>query len=112
MEQIQNIKGIRCFQKRENATNNYSYLPVLIEDDYGITRDQLYDLLKEHDIFARKYFYPLTSDQACFKNKYRNVQLDNARELANRVLVLPLYEKLPFEAIDRIIKLIQENVQE
>ncbi|MCR5421563.1 MAG: DegT/DnrJ/EryC1/StrS family aminotransferase, partial [Lachnospiraceae bacterium] len=52
-----------------------------------------------------KYFYPLTSDQACFKNKYRNVYLPNARLLAQQILSLPIYEGLSKETIDRIVEL-------
>lgn len=102
MDKLQGIKGIRFFEKNSDGTNNYAYFPILVEENYGISRDELYDLLKEHNIYARKYFYPLTSDQACFKNKYKKDELGNARTLAEQVLVLPLYEKLEFRQIDKI----------
>jgi dTDP-4-amino-4,6-dideoxygalactose transaminase len=105
-EKLQDIKGIRFFSKDENMTNNYAYFPIVIEDEYGKTRDELYDCLKENNIFARKYFYPLTADQACFKNKYKNTLLDNARKLSARVLVIPFYEKLEKQEIDNICEII------
>lgn len=104
IERLQDIKGIRIFQKNSEATNNYAYFPIVIEDDYGKTRDELYQILREHNIYARKYFCPLTSDQACFKNKYKNVNLKKARKLAEQILVLPLYEHLELEKIDRIVE--------
>lgn len=107
LEKLQDVKGIRIFQKNSEATNNYAYFPILIEDDYEKTRDELYQVLRGNSIYARKYFYPLTSDQACFKNKYRNVKLENARELAKKVLVIPMYERLEKKNAERIINIIQ-----
>ena len=66
----------------------------------------MYDRLKERKIYARKYFYPLTSDQICFENKYKNIDLRNARQLSKEVLVLPLYEGLEMEQIERICDLV------
>lgn len=103
---FETIKGIRLLDKCRETSDNYAYFPIIIEEEYGKSRDELYDYLKENGIYSRKYFYPITADQACFKNKYKNVALENARELSWKVLVLPLYEGLDLESIERIIKLI------
>ena len=104
---LMNVQSIRFLERNSEATRNYGYCPILVEEDNEFDRDVLYDCLKEHSIYSRKYFYPLTSDQACFKNKYKKVNLENARYLAKRVLVLPLYEKLEVEKIDDIIGMIK-----
>lgn len=101
------IKGIDFFNNNRYATKNYAYFPILIKESYKRSRDKLYDLLSEHDIYSRKYFYPLTSDQACFKNKYRNCKLKNARKLADQILVLPFYEELEEKNVYRIVDLIR-----
>lgn len=106
MDELDRVKGIRIFEKEKNASRNYAYFPILVEDDYGRSRDAVYNELRENNIHARKYFYPLTSDQACFKNKYKKIPLDNARKLSGQVLVLPLYEDLAMEDIKNIAKLI------
>lgn len=108
-ENFYNIKGIRFLERKSEITINYAYFPIIIESEYGKTRDELCDLLREHSIYARKYFYPLTSDQVCFKNKYKRENLDNARRLAKKVIVLPLYEELKFEDMNRIIRLIKQQ---
>lgn len=105
-EKLREIEGISFFDKNPEATENYAYFPILIEDSYGMDRDGLCEYLKEQNIFARKYFYPITADQACFKNKYKKIPLENARELAEKVLLLPLYESLEKEVIERIVRLI------
>ena len=105
-ELLSKVKGIKFFDTNNEATRNYAYFPIIVTDDYCISRDELYDKLKKNNIFSRKYFYPLTSDQACFKNKYKNCSLENARWLAKHVLVLPLYEGLKDEDIERIADII------
>lgn len=102
-EELSKLKGIEYLSGRINASKNYAYFPVLIKDDYRVNRDELYDLLKDHEIYSRKYFYPLTSDQACFKNKYKKCELQYARKLAEQVLVLPLYENLEMEKQQRVL---------
>lgn len=105
-ELLENISGIRFFEEKEGCERNYAYFPIVVEDNYGMTRNELYNKLKENGIYARKYFYPLTSDQVCFKNKYKKVVVDNARILSNNVLVLPFYEKLDIENIKKICDLV------
>lgn len=107
-KKINFIKGIKLFNSNINVIPNYAYFPILIQEDYRISRDELHDLLKVHDIYSRKYFYPITSDQACFKNKYKKCNLENARRLANQILVLPLYENLEESKIIQILKIIEE----
>lgn len=106
-ERLQGIKGIHFFDTDENTALNYSYFPILIEEAYGKTRDELYCFLREQNIYARKYFYPITADQACFRNRYKSIALEHARELSQKVLTLPLYEELELEQVERIIRLVE-----
>lgn len=110
LERLAGMKEIRLLERNKEGSNNYAYMPVLITDKAAIDRDELYEVLKEENIYARKYFYPLASDQACFKNKYKREQLNCARELAKRVLVLPLYEQLEMESVEMIADLIKKNL--
>lgn len=72
-EKLRQIQGIQFFEDDLEIEKNHAYFPIIVSDDYSMTRDELYDRLKENNVFSRKYFYPLTSDQACFRNKYKNV---------------------------------------
>ena len=104
-----NINGIRLFDENVNATKNYAYFPILIEENYGKSRDELYEILKQNNIYARKYFYPLTADQACFRNKYRNEDIEKARKLSKQVLVVPLYEGIESKNIKKILDYFMEK---
>ncbi len=106
-EQLSKIPGIGFLEQRQGATRNYAYFPILVNDEYGMSRNELYDMLREHNIYARKYFHPITADQACFRNKYRFDKLDNARNLSDRVLTIPFYEGLELEKMEIIINIIK-----
>lgn len=58
---------------------SYGYFPVLFhEDANGISlREEAYAALKNKGILARRYFYPITSDEVCFKNKYKRTVTRN-----------------------------------
>jgi dTDP-4-amino-4,6-dideoxygalactose transaminase len=102
--------GIRLLRFDDNIGQNYAYFPILVlEDKFGRTRDEVYNVLAKHNIRARKYFYPLASDQACFKNRYRSVNLETARYCADRILILPLFPELGETDIVRIAGIICED---
>lgn len=107
-EKLMKIQGLRFLAKSEGETSNYAYFPIVIEKEYGMTRNQLYDKMRRENIYARKYFYPITADQACFRNKYKKDNLEIARELSEKILIVPFYEQLETEQIDRIVEVIQK----
>lgn len=107
---LQSTEGIRCLEIPSDVEWNYAYFPILIDETkFGKTRDEIYELLHTKNIFARKYFYPLTSDQACFRNKYANAQIKNARFVAKRILVLPLYADLEETDVHKICGIIRKQ---
>lgn len=107
-EKLRQIQGIQFFEDDLEIEKNHAYFPIIVSDDYSMTRDELYDRLKENNVFSRKYFYPLTSDQACFRNKYKKCELNNARWLSKHILVLLFYEKLEMENIDHIVGIMKD----
>ncbi|MBR3622088.1 MAG: DegT/DnrJ/EryC1/StrS family aminotransferase, partial [Selenomonadaceae bacterium] len=105
-EKLKEISGIRFLTSESVENSNYAYLPVIFEGEFPKNRDEIYEKLAENRIFSRKYFYPLTCDQACFRNKHRNDNLPVARRLAESVLTLPVYEGLTTEDVDYICEII------
>lgn len=109
-QKISEIDGICFFDENMDVQRNYAYFPILIEDGYGKSRDELYDLMKKNNIYSRKYFYPLAIEQPCFRNKYRNVENDNAKMLSKKILILPFYEQISKEQMDIIVKLLRKKM--
>lgn len=110
-EKLSHIEGIILPGYDKKAIQySYGYFPVLFQPEIlgrGM-RDVIYHELRNIHIQARKYFYPITSDAPCFRNKYRKVPLENARYAGNNILVLPLYSELEFEKMDEIISVIEK----
>jgi len=96
---LSSIEGIRILQMPENTTNSYQYYPIVIEENYPLTRNELYNKLREHNIYARKYFYPICSDFEPYKELPSSSpeNLPVANEYKNRVLCLPFYGDLEDE---------------
>lgn len=106
-KELATIQGIEFFEPRENTTVNGAYFPIRVTEKYRYSRDELYNLFAEKDIHVRKYFYPITSDQACFKNKYKDNKLTVARDLSRQAMVLPLFEDMQEDDIKRILEVIK-----
>ena len=88
-------------------TSNYAYYPVIFEPEvFGRSRDDIYELLKVNEIYARKYFYPLTNTFDCYKGMFDMGNTPVALDLSKKVLTLPLYADLRLDQVDRICDII------
>ena len=108
---LRDIPGIRCHLPSAPQKINYSYFPIFVEDDYPLTRDQLYEKLKTSGISGRRYFYPLITEFSMYKknNLQTHNELPSAQLAAERVICLPIYPSLELEDIVSVNKIISEN---
>ena len=108
--ELHKVKGIRMLEERDDVRYNYSYFPIFInENEYGMSRDALYQKLKDNDILGRRYFYPLISTFNPY-NSYKSASPDNlpnATKLADQVLCLPMHHLLSDDDAERIVKLVK-----
>lgn len=92
---LKGIPGLRFVHLPEEAPSNYYSFPLLIGPDHARTRDELYFRLREHKIFARRYFYPVLSDHPMYMQLSGQAsEIPNARDAASRILCLPMYPDL------------------
>lgn len=101
------VTGIKLCESQNGVSNNYSYFPVVF-DGYKKTRDEIFESLKENNIIARKYFYPLTNSFGCYKRIFDSGDTPVSEYIADRVLTLPLYADLRLEDVERICKIIKK----
>ena len=106
---LKGVKGIRCLCGAGEQVANYAYFPVLVEDDYPISRDDLYQRLKDNGVHPRRYFYPLISDFPMYRGlpSAHKENLPVAVEAAQRVLCLPIYPALENAQIETIARMIE-----
>ncbi len=99
------VPGITLTRDVPGVKSNYAYFPVVF-DGAKYTRDEAAARLAEHDIFARKYFYPLTNHNEAYG--FHGAETPIALHLSERVLCLPLYPDLAPEDADRICEIIAD----
>ncbi len=107
-EQLADITGIQCISDAGETVANYSYFPILVQPEYPMTRDALYQKLKDQGVYARRYFYPLISDFPMYRGlpSAQRSNLPVAADAASKVLCLPIYPALARHDLNRVIKVI------
>lgn len=111
-QKLAHIPGIKILDDFTNTQHNYSYFPILIDKaGYGKDRDAVYELLKQNNIYARRYFYPLISQTPTYRGlpSAAGSNLPVAEIVANRILCLPIYPDLSFSDIDRVTNLLNNK---
>lgn len=107
--ELSGTKGIHCLTDAGEMVANYSYFPILVQVDYPLSRDDLYQKLRDADIFARRYFYPLISDFPMYRGMTTatKANLPVANKVADQVVCLPIYPLLDEQEQMRIISIIR-----
>lgn len=106
---LEGIEGIVLNVIQPEVDSNYAYFPVVFEEKtFGASREEVFSVLEENGIMARKYFYPLTNTFSCFHGKYDVTKTPIALHISKRILTLPMYADLPLEEVDRICEIILE----
>lgn len=108
-EGLADVVGIEPLAVPANVESNHSYFPVLVGDGFPLSRDGLYDHLRARDIYSRRYFFPLLSNLAMYRN-LPSAARDNlpvANDAAERILCLPIYPDLTDAQVERIIAAIR-----
>lgn len=106
-ERLTGVEGIILCENQKDVESNYAYFPVVF-DNYKYTRNEIFSMLRDKEIAARKYFYPLTNSFECYRN-YPTAGADKtpiAQHIALRVLTLPLYADLELKDVDEICDII------
>jgi dTDP-4-amino-4,6-dideoxygalactose transaminase len=112
-ERLAGVKGIKCLDDASETVANYSYFPILVHSEYPISRDALYQKLKDQEIYSRRYFYPLISDFPMYRGlpSAKHGNLPVAADAAFKVLCLPIYPALTDDDLSRVVDVISKNWQ-
>ncbi|WP_449546365.1 DegT/DnrJ/EryC1/StrS family aminotransferase [Lelliottia amnigena] len=109
-ELLSDIDGIEVFCAPDNVEWNHAYFPIIVNDAYPIGRDQLYDVLKEVNIYSRRYFYPLISSFSMYRHlpSASPQNLPVAEGISQKILCLPIYPDLTQDDQDRVVAMIRQ----
>ena len=105
---LSNVTGIRCLNDVGGVIANYAYFPILVEAGYPISRDDLYQRLKDNGVHPRRYFYPLISEFPRYRGlpSAHKANLPSATVTAQHILCLPIYPALDLSVVEEISHLI------
>lgn len=105
-ERLDGVDGITLCKPQKDVTPNYAYFPVYFDKEkFGKSRDDVFAELKEHDVYARKYFYPAINDLECYRY-LSGKRTPIAHDVSINILTLPIYEGLSLKDVDRICDVI------
>lgn len=110
-ELLKGIDGITFLKPDAGVDYNYAYFPIFVDAaKYGGSRDELYEYLKAHNYFCRRYFYPLISSFNMYKSlpSARVENLPVANRIADQVLCLPIFPALDIKHVDNIAGIIND----
>lgn len=105
-EALKDVEGISFWNDMPNVKHNYSYFPIFVDaKNYGMTRDELYFKMKEHDVLGRRYFYPLICEFSTYRGLDSSTRenLPNAYKMAEEVICLPMHHALNQDDIQRVL---------
>ena len=104
---LEGVAGIKLAPIQPDVEPNYAYFPAVFDKAvFGADRDEVFAVLAENGIGARKYFYPLTNTFDCYKGQFSAENTPVALDISLRVLTLPLYADLAMEEVDKICSVI------
>lgn len=108
---LRNVKGIRFFDDMPGVRHNYSYFPIFVNaEQYGMSRDELYEKMKAANVYGRRYFYPLITAFEPYRD-YPSALASNlpvATKVADQVICLPMHHALSHEDVKRVIACVRK----
>ena len=113
-QQLLGMPGISTLKDMDEVVHNYSYFPIFVEEDnFGKSRDKLYEELKTQNIYGRRYYYPLISSFPPYDRLGSSLPhlLPNAHDRADKVICLPLFKHLQNKDVVAICKIISTSGQ-
>jgi len=111
-DKLQHVKGLRFLADIDGIDHNHPYFPIFIDQkEYGKSRDELYEELKENNIFGRRYFYPLISHFPIYRglDSAKPSNLSISEKIAEEVICLPIYPNLKDGEVEEICNIIHLN---
>ncbi len=106
---LKDIKGIRLPVEKEWAKNIYWMYSILIEDEYGMSRDELMAALEKKGIETRTFFIPVHEQPAFQKmGLFKEENYPVAEALSRKGMYLPSSSGLKEKEIRYICNVIRE----
>lgn len=107
------LPGLRLLDYPAEEDNNFQYVVVDVEAEAcGLSRDELFGLLKAENVICRRYFHPGAHQMPPFRGDpaHQKTELPVTDELCQRLLILPSGAAVSGEDITRVGSLLREII--
>jgi len=104
---LDDVKGILLPPEEPWAKSVYWMYSILIEEDYGLTRDKLIKKYWEENVETRPFFYPIHTMPPYKSEESHPV----AEKLSKNGINLPSFIELKEEEIEKVAKIIRQNAR-
>lgn len=104
------VPGLSFLETSAKFSQNAAYFPILVGEEYPYSRDDLLGLLRNDNIIARPYFWPLVTATEEYQ-RYTNAGCDDfpiAKKLANCIICLPIFAEMDSRDLDWVISRISK----
>lgn len=114
LDNLKEVNGIEILNAssccgKDISSLNYGYMPIrILPEKRGVSRDDIYEALIRKNIYARKYFYPLTNLVDCYLKEYGNADVPLAKKISKEVLSLPIYPDIQESIVCEICRTIKD----
>lgn len=114
-EAFSGVSGMRMLSLENDLEWNYSYCPLFIDEQlFPISRDNLFARMRDADVFARRYFYPLISEFPMYRglDSANPSKLGNAFIVSRQVICLPIFPDMQDWEQDKVISIVLDSAAE
>jgi perosamine synthetase len=109
---LQNVRGITLPPEKPWAKNVYWMYSILIEDNFGMTRDEVMTHLTKKGIETRTFFIPMNQQPVFYKmGLFKKEKCPVAEELSRKGLYLPSGVSLTDEQIEYVCQALKEKAR-
>ena len=105
------LSGVQILPKCTYTRANYAYYPIVLDDEFPVSRDELFSHLADSGIYTRKYFSPLVTDYTCYSDLYDANETPVAKWVSEHVLTLPMYDTLDVTVAKYIADIVTDVIR-
>lgn len=110
-EYLRDVPGIYPIRFDNGERCNYQYMIIEVdEDEAGISRDKLVDVLRAQNILVQKLFYPGCHQMEPYRIIYQNCILPETERMSKRTIALPMSASVSVRDIETICAVIKQAV--
>jgi dTDP-4-amino-4,6-dideoxygalactose transaminase len=108
---VAGLGGVKMVEYDALELSNYQYVVLEVdEEEAGLSRDDLLEVLWAENVFARRYFYPGCHRMEPYRSLYPDVRVPETEKLASRVLLLPTGTAVSQSEIDLTCTVVRRAV--